>query len=529
MELKFNKLGLSKEVNQAIELLGYDNPSKIQEQIIPEILAGTDVIGQAQTGTGKTLAYAASMLSKMNVSTNNVKAIVLVPTRELAIQVCNEFHSLNRMSGFDVLAIYGGSNIDIQIKQLKKGVDIVVGTPGRVIDLLKRKKLQLDNLEYFVLDEADEMLNMGFLSDIEEILNKTSKEQQVLLFSATMPKEIMKLSKKYMSENRKHIHVEEKSKTALTVKQSFSYVTEAIRNEALFRILDQYSNSRGIIFCQRKREVDELIRELNDRNFSAEAIHGDIEQSTRIRRIEGFKKHKFQFLIATDVAARGIHIDGVEIVINYRLPEDVESYIHRIGRTGRAGALGQAKSLITHKEYSMISRIEKIAQCKIEEVALPSRETIMNSKSNQVIELIEKIRKKSKNYSIEYFKDKDSEELKQIASILFNLQLKSLIGSNLDQDLSVEKSKKRKSGKSKEGTTRVFIPIGTKDNLKMGSLLDYLKKETGIRKENFSRIEVLSKFSFFNIDNKQLPILKKKLDKKRFKGRTLHIEEAKSK
>src|SRR5690554_3594946 len=347
---KFNELGLSSNVLKSIDKLGYDTPSKIQGAIIPLIMEGNDVIGQAQTGTGKTLAFATSILSKINVRTNFVKAIVLTPTRELAMQVSEEFKSLNTSTNFDVLAVYGGSSIENQIRSLKKGVDIVVGTPGRVMDLIKRRVLNIQDLEFFVLDEADEMLNMGFLEDIEFIFNKTNNNKQVLLFSATMPSAIQKLAEQYMKADYRFISIKSESKTAINVKQYYYLVTEKTRLEALCRVLDMKSAKLGIIFCQTKRDVDRLITELAKRNYSVEAMHGDIAQSMRIKTLERFKLGAFKYLIATDVAARGIHVDNITCVINYNLPQDIESYIHRVGRTGRANNDGEAITLANPRE-----------------------------------------------------------------------------------------------------------------------------------------------------------------------------------
>ena len=362
-EKKFNELGLSSKVEKMIERLGFQAPSKIQSEVIPFIMNGYDVIGQAQTGTGKTLAYAASILSKIDVRDSVVKAIVLTPTRELALQVCEEFESLNQSSKMDVLAVFGGSSIELQIRALKHGIDIVVGTPGRVMDLISRGVLKMDHLEFFVLDEADEMLNMGFLEDIETIFEKTNEDKQVLLFSATMPKTIKTLAERYMKKDYQHVMIEESSKTSINVQQFYYLVSEKMRCEAMCRVIDMRSPKCGIIFCQTKKEVDQLVSQMQLRNYSVEAMHGDITQTMRIQTLERFKAKSFQFLIATDVAARGIHVDDIDCVINYKLPQDIESYVHRIGRTGRANKKGVAISLVTPKELSFLSDIERLAKC----------------------------------------------------------------------------------------------------------------------------------------------------------------------
>lgn len=527
MEIKFNKLGLSNEVLQAISMLGYEHPSKIQKEIIPLILKGNDVIGQAQTGTGKTLAYASAILSKMDVATNVVKAIVLVPTRELAIQVCEEFHALNRMADFDVISVYGGTKIDMQIKQLKRGVDIVVGTPGRVMDLMKRRALRLDHLEYFVLDEADEMLNMGFQEDIEFIFKKTNQNKQVLLLSATMPKAILTLARKYMKKDYDYIAIEEKSKTSVNVTQQYYRVTEKIRVEALCRILDQYAGKTGIIFCQKKKEVDLLLNELMLRNYNVEAMHGDIAQSARIETLDRFKKRAFQYLIATDVAARGIHVDDIDLVINYNLPQDVESYIHRIGRTGRAGKTGIAISLVTNRQLSFLSDIKRIAQCELLECPIPSGKEVMEAKTKMLQSQVSDIMS-SKQYQdyIQYVRDYNKEELLQYSAALMKLFLEKELGSNIDKELKVETYQPPREPQ-KKGTTRLFLTVGKLDQAKRGSILDFIKAETGIRKEHFTGIEVLPKFTFINIDNQVLKEFMKKIRGKKFRGRIIRVEKAK--
>jgi ATP-dependent RNA helicase DeaD len=302
MNNDFKNLGLSSNVLKSIDTLGFTKPSKIQEELIPVIMDGYDVIGQAQTGTGKTLAYAASVLSKIDVKTNVVRTIVLTPTRELALQVSEEFETLNKSSRFNILPVFGGSSIELQLRALRKGVDIVVGTPGRVMDLMRRKALNIDNLEFFVLDEADEMLNMGFLEDIEDIFKHTNNDKQVLLLSATMPKEIENIAKKYMKADYQHIKIESKTRTATNIKQYYYVVNEKIRNEAICRVMDLKDVKRTIIFCQTKMQCDNLLKDLSVRNYSAEVMHGDIAQSMRLQTLDRFKNDAFNILIATDVA-----------------------------------------------------------------------------------------------------------------------------------------------------------------------------------------------------------------------------------
>lgn len=521
---KFNELGLSSNVLKSIDKLGYDTPSKIQGAIIPLIMEGNDVIGQAQTGTGKTLAFATSILSKINVRTNFVKAIVLTPTRELAMQVSEEFKSLNTSTNFDVLAVYGGSSIENQIRSLKKGVDIVVGTPGRVMDLIKRRVLNIQDLEFFVLDEADEMLNMGFLEDIEFIFNKTNNNKQVLLFSATMPSAIQKLAEQYMKADYRFISIKSESKTAINVKQYYYLVTEKTRLEALCRVLDMKSAKLGIIFCQTKRDVDRLITELAKRNYSVEAMHGDIAQSMRIKTLERFKLGAFKYLIATDVAARGIHVDNITCVINYNLPQDIESYIHRVGRTGRANNDGEAITLANPREVRFLNEIEKFANCSIEKQELPQVDDIYEAKYqkilNQINDTVE--RKEHKEY-IKYVRDMNKDDLMKFSAGLLKVMFEKELGSDFNKDLQAV----ARINKTSSNSTRLFLTIGKMDNLKRGTLLDFLKKETKVDKDNFTNIEILTKFTFLDVSNEVVDEVIQKIYNKKLNNRIIRAERAK--
>ncbi|MEG0371144.1 MAG: DEAD/DEAH box helicase, partial [Clostridium sp.] len=342
--ITFNELGLGEDILKAINAMNYTIPSKIQEQAIPVILEGYDIIGRAQTGTGKTLAFAAPMLSKIEQDKGKIKALVLAPTRELALQVNEEVQRISSCSKIKTLAVYGGDSIDRQMREIRRGVDFVVGTPGRVLDLMRRKILNLEHLQFLVLDEADEMLNMGFIDDIEEVMVASNPERQTLLFSATMPNAIRELSKKYMKKDSVSVQVEAKSKTATTVKQYYYEVRRDLKQEALCRILDATEMQSAIIFCKTKRGVDELVESMQQRDYSVEGMHGDMTQAHRTNTLRKFKEGSLKILVATDVAARGIDVENLSHVINYDLPQDTESYIHRIGRTGRAGNEGVALS-----------------------------------------------------------------------------------------------------------------------------------------------------------------------------------------
>ena len=483
----FKSLGLSNNVLKSIDTLGFTKPSKIQEELIPVILEGFDVIGQAQTGTGKTLAYAASILNKIDVKTNVVRAIILVPTRELALQVSEDFESINKDSKFNILPVFGGSSIELQMRSLRRGVDIVVGTPGRVMDLMRRSVLNIDNLEYFVLDEADEMLDMGFLEDIEGIFKLTNKDKQVLLLSATMPKEIENIAKKYMKDDYQHIEIESKTKTAENVKQYYYIVNEKIRNEAICRVIDLKDTKRIIIFCQTKSQCDNLLKELSTRNYSAEVMHGDIMQSMRIQTLDRFKNNAFNILIATDVAARGIHVDNIDLVINYNLPQDYESYIHRIGRTGRADAMGEAISFINNRDLPFFNGLMRFTKCEVEKCELPNKQDIIKNKYLKELDQANKsIEEKDYLEAIEYVRDLNKDDLIKLAAALLKNSTYNKLGSDFDKDLTIkDKGNGRRERNSNPDYTRVFLTIGKLDNLKQGTLLDFMKKETGINKDCF--------------------------------------------
>ncbi|MEE0699752.1 MAG: DEAD/DEAH box helicase [Bacilli bacterium] len=519
MNTNFKDLGLSSNILKSIDYLGYEMPSDIQTKMIPLIMDGEDLIGQAQTGTGKTLAYAASILSKLNVNTNVVKAIILTPTRELALQVSEEFAGLNTKANLDVLAVYGGSNIELQIKELKRGVDVVVGTPGRILDLIKRRVLKLGELEFFVLDEADEMLNMGFMEDIEMIFKNTNQEKQVLMLSATMPPQIKRLAEKYMRKDYKHVIIKAESKTAVTVTQRCYLVNDKTRLEALCRILDFKGGARTIIFCQTKKECDELLIELSNRRYKVEAMHGDIAQSLRIKTLERFKEGRFNILIATDVAARGIHVDNIEMVINYRLPQDFESYIHRIGRTGRANNVGEAISLITSKDTRFLSGIERFANCKINRDELPSGNDIKVLKYEEIMGNI--LEGKADELAISKVRDLNKGDLIKLSSVLLNELVNLKIGSNLSKSVKVS-SKEPKQVLT--GTTRVFLTIGQVDGLKNKSFYDLIVKETGIDKSNFNNLQILKTFTFVDVNKGVSDKFINKVKRLKYNGREIRAE-----
>ncbi|MBT4882657.1 MAG: DEAD/DEAH box helicase [Glaciecola sp.] len=380
VNLTFKDLNLPSELLQAIEKVGYENPSPIQAESIPLLLDGHDLLGQAQTGTGKTAAFALPMLANIDVEANYPQLLVLAPTRELAIQVAEAFQVYASFSKkIRVLPIYGGQSYDNQIRQLKRGVQVIVGTPGRVIDHIQRKTLKLDQLKFLVLDEADEMLRMGFIDDVELILSHAPKERQTALFSATMPPQIKKISQRYLN-NPKHVKIESKVSTAPSIRQRYCQVAGHHKLEALTRILEVEQFDGVIVFVRTKTATLELADKLSARGYDVEALNGDIPQKSRERTVERLKSGNIDILIATDVVARGLDVERVSHVINFDIPYDTESYVHRIGRTGRAGRSGDAILFISHREKRLLFQIEKATNQKIDQMAIPSISDINESR-----------------------------------------------------------------------------------------------------------------------------------------------------
>ncbi|WP_137827069.1 DEAD/DEAH box helicase, partial [Brevibacterium sp. 2SA] len=379
----FSELGLHPEVLRAVDALGYESPSPIQAATIPALVEGRDVIGLAQTGTGKTAAFALPVLSHLaeaGRAEDGPFALVLTPTRELALQVAEAFTSYaTNLDDFSVLPIYGGQSYGPQLAGLKRGAQVVVGTPGRVIDHLKRGSLKLQNLQHLVLDEADEMLKMGFAEDIEEIFNATGDSRQVALFSATMPTSIHRLTGKYLNDPEE-VRVAAKSQTGSNIRQRYLMVQHSHKLDALTRILEVEEYDGIIMFVRTKQATEELAEKLRARGFKASAINGDIPQQARERTVEMLREGKIDILVATDVAARGLDVERISLVVNYDIPHDTESYVHRIGRTGRAGRSGEAILFITPREQRLLGSIERATKQKVEPLTLPSVEELTNTR-----------------------------------------------------------------------------------------------------------------------------------------------------
>lgn len=381
----FNELNIEASVLKSLAEMGFESATPIQEQAIPTALAGKDMIGQAQTGTGKTTAFGVPMIQNIDPSNRSIQGIVIAPTRELAIQVAEELNRIGQHKNVHTVPVYGGQDIQRQIRALKRRPQLVAATPGRLLDHIRRKTIRLDGIRTAVLDEADEMLNMGFIEDIEAILAEIKQEHQTLLFSATMPKRIQNLAERFMNEPEM-IRVKAKQLTVDHIDQFYFVVKENAKFDALCRLLDTESPDLAIIFGRTKKRVDELTSGLLKRGYSAEGIHGDIQQSKREKVISRFKEQTTEILVATDVAARGLDITGVTHVYNFDLPQDPESYVHRIGRTGRAGKKGQAYSFATPREIDHLRSIEKLIKRKIEEKAIPSYSDVVEGLQETAVE-----------------------------------------------------------------------------------------------------------------------------------------------
>jgi len=508
---KFTELGLSESSIEAIKLKGFEEPTEIQERAIPPLLNGNkDVIAQAQTGTGKTAAFGLVFVEKLLEKCNHPQAVVLVPTRELAIQVAVEINSLTGTKKINAIPIYGGQSMSMQLKQLKSKCDIIVGTPGRVLDHLKRRSLDLSKVKYFVLDEADEMLNMGFIDDIETILSHANKEKQLLLFSATMPKRILTLAKKYMKDFEL-IETKNKTITENLVDQIYFEVQSRDKFEALSRIIDVEDDFYGIIFCRTKVDVDIISKKLSDRSYNAEGIHGDVAQAQRERILNKFKTKKTKILVATDVAARGIDVNNLTHVINYSLPQDPESYVHRIGRTGRAGNKGTAITFITPSEYKRLSFITKIAKTEIRKEKVPDITDIIKLKKAKIVSKIQTIAEKSdlssyKEFTDKFLKDIDKDEL--IASLLkYSFSDELDVSSYADIKEFVTQKRERRASVDNTGKTRLFMTIGKNDGVTPKSILEFIEKEFAIDKSHIGGVDIFDTFSFISAPFKEAEII----------------------
>jgi len=495
----FNDLGLSAKTLDAINKKGFEEPTAIQAMTIPLMLRDdTNIIAQAQTGTGKTAAFGLPLIEMVDTDSKTVQALILVPTRELAIQVAEEINSLKVNRNLIIVPIYGGQSIDQQLRRLKKGVHIVVGTPGRVIDHLNRKTLKLGSIEHLILDEGDEMLNMGFIEDIEEMMKHTNPLKRTLLFSATMPGRIKNLAHKYM-EGYEFLTVKKEQLTTNLTEQIYFEVKASDKFEALCRIIDIEEEFYGLVFCRTKNDVDSLVTHLTDRGYDAEAIHGDISQAQREKTLEKFKKQRVNILIATDVAARGIDVYNLTHVINYSLPGDPEAYVHRIGRTGRAGNEGTAITFITPSEYKQLMFIQRIARTDIKKSHVPKVKDIIKVKKKKIYDdlttiLEDEIDTKYHNWAEKLLEDNTPAEI--LAALL-----KYSFEEDLNPDAYGEINEVAAKGKQLDGQgkARLFVALGKKDRFNAKKLVELIMSRVSIKSKDIRDILVMDKFSFITV------------------------------
>ena len=524
--MKFDELNIDERILRAIEDMGFEETSPIQTQAIPAVCEGIDVVGQGQTGTGKTAAYTIPMLMKIDPQIKKPQAIVLCPTRELAVQVAEEIRTLAKyMSDIKVLPVYGGQEIVRQIKSLKTGVQIIVGTPGRVMDHMRRKTVKFDNINMVILDEADEMLDMGFREDMETILTETPEDRQTVMFSATMPKAIMDIARNFQKDAR-IIKVVRKELTVSNIEQFYYEVRPKNKTEVLCRLIDIYNPRLSVVFCNTKRQVDELISELKGRGYFADGIHGDMKQQQRDRVMDDFRSGKVDILIATDVAARGIDVDDVDMVFNYDIPQDEEYYVHRIGRTGRAGRSGMALSFISGKEVYKLKDIERYCKTKILAKPVPSLDDVKNTKLDNMFDKIRQTIEEGGltdmvNLVEEHVNQEEYTSMDMAAALL-----KMLIGDTLDREDEVEEFH-FDTDKDDSRMVRLFINIGKKDKIKPANILGAIAGESGMPGKLVGAIDMMDNYTFVDVPAIHAEkILKAMNDNVQIKGRRVNVEKA---
>ncbi len=526
MSVRFTDLPLSKEILKAVEDMGFEEPTPIQNVAIPHILAGRDIVGQAQTGTGKTAAFGIPILEHLDLASRKVQAIVLCPTRELAIQVAEELSALaQRKKGVFVLPVYGGQPIDRQLKALARGINVVVGTPGRVMDHLERKTLQLSAVRTVVLDEADEMLDMGFREDIEFILAHTPEDCQRVFFSATMATPILELAKRYLHEPE-FVKVTQKMLTVPNVEQQYFEVRPFQKMEALFRLIDAQTPRKGIIFCSTKRGVDELTMHLQTRGYQADGLHGNLSQGQRDRVMGRFRTGGIELLVATDVAARGLDVDDVDLVINYDIPNDVENYVHRIGRTGRAGRAGQAFTFVTPREQFKLRDIIRYTKANITRGKIPTLRDVATFKVSKLLEEMRTVLEDGKlDRFVGILESSLPEDISstEAAAALLKMMVQRDMGSTEETEQPRPESRSRQNyedfesadevrGGKYKGTkeprrqrpenrpmTRLFFNIGQKMRVEPRDFVGAIAGETKLSGKIIGAIEIHDRFSFVDV------------------------------
>ncbi len=546
----FEALGLNEQLLQSITDLGFETPTPIQQQAIPVLLSGTtDFVGLAQTGTGKTAAFGLPLLQLMNKGERHPQALVVCPTRELCLQITNDLNEFCKHSkGIFTEAVYGGASITMQIRNLRKGVHIVVATPGRLIDLIERKAIDLQKVKYVVLDEADEMLNMGFRDDIDFVLKNTINRESIWLFSATMPPEVRAISRNYM-ENPKEITVGKKNSGNVNIDHQFIVVSAHHRYETLKRYIDFNPGMYGIIFTRTKADAQDIAEKLVKEGYEIEALHGDLTQQQRDKVMGRFRTKHLQLLIATDVAARGIDVDGITHVINYELPDDMEVYTHRSGRTARAGKSGICISICHSRETYKIRQLEKMINARFNKMDAPSGKEVCRK---QFFHFMDKLMQADVSHGdyetyipdlVKKFEDISKEEvLQRVAALEFNHFLKYYenaedlnsavnrreFNQRLDNSGQRDGGRRERSNYNQRdnGYTRLFINLGTKDGFYKASFLQFILDESNLKKDALGRIDMREMNTWVEVDSNAAGKMIKSLDGKRYNGRTVRMNEA---
>lgn len=566
--IRFEELGLEERILRAVTEMGFEAASPIQAQAIPVQMEGRDMIGQAQTGTGKTAAFGIPLLQRVTADSRKTQAIILCPTRELAIQVAEELRRLAKfMSGIKILPVYGGQEIVKQIRSLKGGVQIIVGTPGRVMDHMRRKTIRTEEIHTVVLDEADEMLNMGFLEDMETILSQMPEERQTVMFSATMPQAIADIAKRFQTEPVM-VKVVKKELTVPKVTQYYYEVKPRNKVEVMCRLLDLYSPKLSVAFCNTKKQVDELVQALQGRGYFAEGLHGDLKQEQRDRVMDSFRNGATEVLVATDVAARGIDVDDVEAVFNYDIPQDDEYYVHRIGRTGRAGREGRAFSLAVGSEVYKLRDIQRFCKTKILPQPIPSLNDVTAIKAEKILDQVQEVlndgelermtaiiekRLIAEEYtSLElaaaFLKMTMGDDYEDIAEDMRPLRDLDDLGrrdggrgrANGRRDSwrdgngrgrgrggrfdDLEDYEGRRGGRS--SMTRLFINLGKNQNVKPGDILGAIAGETGLSGRLVGSIDMYDKYTFVEVPRAQADAVLEAMNRAKIKGKSVHVEKA---
>lgn len=537
---KFESLGLQESLLSAISDLGFETPSEVQEKAIPILLEDeTDLVALAQTGTGKTAAFGFPLIQKIDGKSRTTQGLILSPTRELCLQITNEMQLYSKYEkGVNIVAIYGGASITDQARQIKKGAQIVVATPGRMKDMIGRGLVDISKIDYCILDEADEMLNMGFYEDIKDILSNTPKEKSTWLFSATMPKEVSIIAKKFM-HSPQEITVGDKNSGASTVQHEYYVVSGRDRYPALKRLADANPGIFSVVFCRTKRDTQRVAEKLIEDGYNAGALHGDLSQNQRDLVMNSFRKKQIQMLVATDVAARGIDVDDITHVINYQLPDEIETYTHRSGRTGRAGKSGISMVIVTRSELRKINAIERKIKQDFLEVKIPTGIQICEI---QLYHLVNKIKDTKVNEEIDVYIpainnildgiDRD-ELIKKMVSVeftrFFNYYNKTRDLNSDDRSNKKERGQRSGNGElPKDGSVRYFINVGERDGYDWMSLKDFLRDKLGLDKDDIYKVDTKDTFSFFNTEAQFTPLILETFSEFKVDGRFINVEVSKN-